>query len=1242
MKKPRETERLAEAVEENFDPSEQCDDPQMLRCLALYREGSLLEARAELKEPGCDRDDEGYRRLRAQIAISLGDWNELSSIVAEEFSKKKSRSAVELLEYAEIAVRLNLPCAKALTIAAAEKDDADARVLGGAHLLASSAGWNDDARVAEWLEKALALSGEDGPVRRVPVEKILNEKPEPEQPDHDIWPKLMRGEIPMFLAAESLNRSLFDFMVLPALMNPSEKDPRRRHPIPAYSGKKLAGNINADATVGIDATALITLNFLGLLDETLDAFMTVYIPHSTLAWLFEEKRRTRFRPVVPPETATETEASEYCRNISDKVDRTIESIRASLISRIESGKIKVARQNDTKKAADRRRTVYTINDTFALPGDCDMIIVDDRWVNQNLAITNIDGKQLPVFSTLDILNTLVSSQKRWRKLRTLLRRAGYFFVPVVPLELQDHLGAAAVKNGKVEETCSIRAVRENILCAQMNNWRQLPEEWFWLEESLTAFSRTLYNLWTEDADFGEARARSDWIADQIDFRALVHMLGLENESCADEKEFGRHVMETLLSGPGKSRRNDEEYWKWLEDSVLRPLKEQSPDSYRWIAGLCKEETARWTKMYMNQETNLTTTRAETVLRVLEDTVPPLIRESLLAKPDFRGEYKLGEHAHGLSFENPAVSFQGPGLFRAVRSVLSETSTEEVTDMEGGKWKLENISEKDRLPNLSLSQGDMRFSVSSGFLCLSPDKQTRLRLLKESSSESGLPDDAGNAWRKILEKRPLKYGELQEFDEDFLDTPTCTARTIRRKIRDGQFPLSSIVPSSRRYFDRLVGKYDVSATVRDYAARGGGAFLRELSRREPYDGFLSSLLLSSHPAMTAEIPVDDLDEDDFGRACDFLEKRGDKVSQLGAVEVGFRVLPSMPGIEPRLVRLIKEIRSGEADGKAGGFKLFSTLFLLANGELSQTRIFSPEPPFYRKLAALSQAALIHRQLAGSSINVDRLHDYATTTCGLIHFLQSLVDMRLEPLWLPGPWEGHRIRENFLGRIVGAATKYRRDIKNGELFNLIFGAEEGSISSEHPSSRYSLSPLDGTEDRLQDLPAKISEAINDQLGGNEVRPQSFTALVDSTRFFRIGSEQVETATKTLRRGGHSLTDVENKMRLSEILSGLATVSAATRNRALADELRIVARGYRNGDLYDLSSGEETAVCLMAAASRTDLDGWAEFVGDWMTELAFEAKEDEAKSLLVQLEYLCHIVPELWISCGRACAALKALSL
>ena len=1206
-------------------------------CLTLYREGSLFEARSELKELSCDRDDEDYRRLRTQIAISLGDWDELSSIVAEEFSKKDARSAQDLMKTAELAVCLNLPQAKELAAAAAEKDDADAEVLVTACRLASGAGWNDDARVQRWLEKAAALSGEDGPVRQVTIEKSMEEKPEPQQQGSDMWPKLMLGEIPMFLAVESLNGSLFDFMVLPALMNPSENDPRRRQAICAFSGKKLATQLDTDVTVGIDATALITLNFLGLLDETLDAFNEIYIPHSTLAWLFEEKRRTGFRSVISPQTATETEASEHCQNISDEVDRTIERIRGALNSRIESGKIKVAGQN-TKKLADQQPGTHTTDDMFALPSDCDLIVVDDRWTNQHVAITNIDGKELPVFSTLDVLNTLVSSREKWQEYRTLLRRAGYFFVPVVPPELRDHLGAAAVRNGKVEETLALRAIRENILCAQMNNWRQLPKEWFWLEETLTAFTRTLDNLWTENADFGEARARADWIADQIDFPALIHVLGHENENRGDEKEFGKHVIETLLSGGRKSKKPCKEYWKWLEDRVLLPLKEQSPDSYSWIVELCREEVARRTEMYLNLETSVPKTVPETVLRVLKDSVPPLMREALLYEQAFRREYKL---EHSISFENPTVSFQAFCLFRAVQNVLSETSTEEVTDTDGRKWKLKNLSKEGHLPNLIFSRGDARLSISSDFVALSPDKKTRLRLLEEYSAEFDLPTRDRNAWRKILEKRSLEYNELEEFDKDFIDTPTHFARSISDKVLGRESEMSSFVPSSTRYFERLVGKYDGSDTVRDYSVGSGKTFLRELSERRPYEGFLASLLLSSHPDLTAEIPVDGLNEDDFIRACGFLEKQGDRLSQLGAIEVGLRVLSSMPGIEPSLVGLIKRVRDDGTEGNASDFKSFSALFLLVDGELSRTRLFSSGPPFYRRLAALSQAALIHRRLAGSSIDVDRSYDDAVATRGLIHLLQSLVDMRTEPLWSQGSWEGHQVRENFLGRIVGAAMKCRQSIKNGELFDLVLGAERGSIRLAHPFAQYSLSPLDGTEDRLQGMPVKISEAINDQLGADEPCPRSFTALVNSARFFRIGTDQVEMATKVLRRGGHRLANVENKLQLFEILSGLATVSAVTRNRALADELRIVARGCRNDDLHGFSTREEAMVCLMAAASRADLTGWAEFVGDWMAELAFEAKKNEAKPLLSQLLCLCHIVPDLWISCGRACAALKALS-
>ena len=140
----------------------------------------------------------------------------------------------------------------------------------------------------------------------------------------------------------------------------------------------------------------------------------------------------------------------------------------------------------------------------------------------------------------------------------------------------------------------------------------------------------------------------------------------------------------------------------------------------------------------------------------------------------------------------------------------------------------------------------------------------------------------------------------------------------------------------------------------------GNSLSNYSSWRPYNGFLFSLFLSSHPALTAEIRVDLLERDDLVRAFEVLAASGDRISQLGAIEVGLRVLPERPEIQPFLRRLIVQIRDDDVYGSESRFKLLSIVFRLVDGELSRTRLFSECPPFFRRLASLSQAALICRQ------------------------------------------------------------------------------------------------------------------------------------------------------------------------------------------------------------------------------------------------------------------------------------------
>jgi len=619
-------------------------------------------------------------------------------------------------------------------------------------------------------------------------------------------------------------------------------------------------------------------------------------------------------------------------------------------------------------------------------------------------------------------------------------------------------------------------------------------------------------------------------------------------------------------------------------------------------------------------------------------VPPLIRETLIKDADFREEYGLTSDAV-ISFGDSGISFQRSELYEAVGKFLSGALVKEVPDKNGQKWELQNIGEEGELPSLALYRGKQRL-ILPNLAVLSPESTTRLRYLDEAVSDVNLPSSALEEWRNVLSERALEDDEVDAFHGEFHDTPVEQARSIRSEILGRHFSISSLVPTSRRYFERLVGAFDGSASIRDYAAGNGRTFFEQLSAWRPYDGFLFSLFLSSHSALTSEINVDRLGSEDLVRAFDFLDKYGDRISQLGAIEVGLRVIPSRPEIEPILIRLIEQIRDDDVDGQDSGFKLISALFVLVDGELSRTRLFTTEPPFYRRLAAFSQAALIHRQLVNSSVDIDSFCEWSFSNRGEQFYLQSLADMRMEPRWNPDFATASQIKANFFDRIVIAAMNYEQNIKGGKLSDLILGTKSRSLHSLSKFRAYFPGPLEGAEDTPNILPAEIAEAIETQLSAEEVSPSSFIALVNSALIFRIGADQAELAARALELGNYRLTKVESRSQLLVILNGLATVAAVARSCALADELRILVRRYRHDAQYALSIEDVMRICLVAASCRAGLNDWRDFVGDWLTELAFgDLKDNDGEVLHSHLQCLCHAVPELWVSCGRADAALMA---
>ena len=622
-----------------------------------------------------------------------------------------------------------------------------------------------------------------------------------------------------------------------------------------------------------------------------------------------------------------------------------------------------------------------------------------------------------------------------------------------------------------------------------------------------------------------------------------------------------------------------------------------------------------------------------------DYAPPSIRESLLKDSGFREQYQLPT-VSVLSFEDFTVQFSV--LSDAIRSVLSGSASEEVIDESNNKWQIRNTSPEGKLPNLVI-YGDVERTLPPIFTALSPDKKTRLSSFDLAAHDVNLPECTSEYWREVLSIRALNNEEIFDIDDDFRYTPMGTSIKLDSEISGGESTITSLVPPSRVYFERLVGKFDGSPDIRAYATGSGKSLFDQLSKWRPIDGFLLSLFLSSHSSLTDEIDIDKLSCEDLVKAYTYLVTNGDRFSQLGAVEVGLRVLPSRPELEEPLVRLIEIIRDDSADKPTSAFKLLSTLFCFVDGELARIRLFSETPPFYRRLAAMSQASLVHRQLVYSSVDIDRFCDMMPDDRRFQHYVQSLTDMRKEPRWDPRFTAPAQMKSEFIGRIMISADRFKGTITNSQVCELLYSEESTSLRKySNLFHSYLPGPLEGKEKTQVDLPQEFAEMIKDQLGSNLTTPSSFTALVNLGLVFGLSKELSELAVHTLKSGNYRLRNVETRRQLVATLYGLAAVAAATRNTALSDALRIVVRKYREDSSYVLSIQEMTNVNLTAAASHSELNNWVDFVGECMSDIAFgDLNGDDGLQCYVYLIGLCHAVPELWVSCGKAAAALAAFN-
>jgi hypothetical protein len=270
-------------------------DMSLKRALAwrLFDAGNLKDAQQiadELAKTESRRD----LNLEVALAIEMGRW-ELLCIPLGAYLRDQDRyDGLALIRAANLAQSSGFGPYPELMQAAVRKGGDSAQVLLGAYTVAVEGGLEDSKPQAhEWFQRALELSGSDGPIQRFELKELLARQVAWRDRTRKINDAIVAGNVPLMMAAPALGTSLVDAIVGNFIRNGEQTDARKRSAIPIYSGVRPPLATGELKRVALDATSVLVLGWLGLLPQVLDLFSEIILPSGLLRELFEGRSRIR-------------------------------------------------------------------------------------------------------------------------------------------------------------------------------------------------------------------------------------------------------------------------------------------------------------------------------------------------------------------------------------------------------------------------------------------------------------------------------------------------------------------------------------------------------------------------------------------------------------------------------------------------------------------------------------------------------------------------------------------------------------------------------------------------------------------------------------------------------------------------------------------------------------------------------------------------------------------------------------
>ncbi|TVL08253.1 hypothetical protein AYI82_12250 [Shewanella algae] len=604
--------------------------------------------------------------------------------------------------------------------------------------------------------------------------------------------------------------------------------------------------------------------------------------------------------------------------------------------------------------------------------------------------------------------------------------------------------------------------------------------------------------------------------------------------------------------------------------------------------------------------------------------PSLVRAELLSDSKLLEELALATDAT-ISFGDKDIAFSRSALFKAIRSAF-ENAEEEfyLGDINGNPWTIRNSPGE--YPTFSLSTGEEERILNNTFWPLCADVDRRISLFETEAKDRSLSKEELERWGAVLSIPTISDDDVSDLLLDLDYSPSHIEALLRQEFQGPSNNISTLVPSDIRYYERLVGEYCWSKNIDEYCeAELKQYFGNRIENRVTENDFLMCI----HRSISAVVSNGLVDEAQYHAIVNKAIETCHPILLISCLEIGIlKFTDTSATIIKKLFESISFTKTLD------NLRLFCSMAVFVDGELSRLQIFKGKPPFYRRLAAFAQSALIVKVGLEEGVDFDKVEQWAYQQKGLYFFCQGLVDLIEEPRWLTN----YLTAEQFINELYGRVNNAYQEADKCEVVEYL--QKELQSGSRLNLHSFLPGPLEGCSTPAV-VPDEISNLLSMDING-EASLESYRVLINSAPFWKIDDEYLDRAVSLLESAQHKLAAVNDKDSVYQVLNGLAQVACMTRSKKLAASVTILSRLYR--DYIDVDSEPENylAIGVVAGAAFEDKDGWAEYIGQWSTELVYlPISEDAIERIKVMLERLCILEPYLYYTCSKALDIVRMLS-